>query len=82
MNQTYKRRMEKNMEYHQKVMKKARQRAIPTKKKMEISAIIGGIIFVVGCIVYFISKPISLGLLAVGSIQTISASIVKNHIKT
>lgn len=81
MSQAYKKRLERDRQHHRKVMKKAIKMATPTKKKMEISCITGGIIVVVGCIAYPISKSISLGLLVVGGIQTISASVVKNHIK-
>lgn len=80
MNQTYKRRIEKDREHHRKIMKKAIKRAVPTKKKMEISCITGSIIFVGGCLAYPFSKGLSLSLLAVGSIQVVVASIVKKKL--
>lgn len=82
MDEVYKQRMEKIMERQRKIIKKSIELATPTKKKMEISCITGGIVFIAGCITYPISKPIALGLLAAGSIQVISASLVKKHLET
>lgn len=72
---------QRTMQQHRRIVQNAKKHAVPTKRKMEISCITGGIICATGVIVYPLAKQIAVGMVLVGGIQLITSTIVKGFIK-